>query len=68
MKNKESDFERSVERTRTYVTERTKLLDAVIRTHSFYFVKTRCCDKERERRDLSKTQRTERTRFWANRG
>ena len=32
MKSKESDFERSVERTRTYVTERAKLLDAVIRS------------------------------------
>lgn len=42
--------------------------NAAIRSLTFYFVKTRCCDKERGRRDLNKTKRTERTRFWANRG
>lgn len=68
MKSKESDFERSVERTRAYATKRAKLLDAAIRSITFYFFKTRCCDKERGRRDLNKTQRTECTRFWANRG
>ena len=68
MKSKESDFERSVQRTHTYVTERAKLLDTAIRSLMFYFVKTQCCDKERGRRDLNKTQRTERTRFWTNRG
>lgn len=36
MKSKESDFERSVERTRTYVTERAKLLDTAIRSIFIY--------------------------------
>ena len=42
--------------------------DAAIRSLTFYFMKTRCCDKERGRRDLNKTKRTERTRFGTNRG